>query len=198
MPYTEGMYEKDMLEVNVFNNNKYYSNSSLLSLQSYAQGIYDASKEIKNLYDYIQNIDTPTVVVYFGDHLPCLTDYENNSDILLKNKFLNTDDELLNELNRFTTECLVFSNFNAKIDIDTNYLSFDNLSALILKHLDIKQNSYIDFIYDSIEVFPAGNQYISIDKDENIYRTQEVPIDMKEYMDKKSNIQYYLNKYFLN
>lgn len=199
MPYYEGRYEQYMLDVNVFDDNNYYSSSALLSLQSYAQGIYDASKEIKNLYDYIQNIDTPTVVVYFGDHLPCLTDYENNVDMILQSEFLNTNNELLNELNRFTTECLVFSNFDAKIDIDANYLSFDTLSALILKHLDIEQNSYIDFIYDSIDVFPAGNQFISIDKDGNIYNTKDVPNNMKEYINKKSDIQfYYLNKYYAN
>ncbi|MCO5062995.1 MAG: LTA synthase family protein [Rhizobiaceae bacterium] len=42
------------------------------SILSYAEGAHDADKELKRLMDWAQNRDRPTVIAFFGDHLPPL------------------------------------------------------------------------------------------------------------------------------
>lgn len=49
-----------------------YSDDINQTLLSYAQGIYDADKQLGRLYKYIQDYNEPTVILFFGDHLPYL------------------------------------------------------------------------------------------------------------------------------
>ncbi|PZN55774.1 MAG: cation tolerance protein CutA [Proteobacteria bacterium] len=42
------------------------------SLESYAEGVSDADRELKRLIDWAQARERPTVIAFFGDHLPPL------------------------------------------------------------------------------------------------------------------------------
>lgn len=43
-----------------------------LSIQSYAEGVADADRSLKRLMDWASKRERPTVIVFFGDHLPPL------------------------------------------------------------------------------------------------------------------------------
>lgn len=48
------------------------SYSTRRSIQSYAEGIADADRSLKRLMDWASKRERPTVIVFFGDHLPPL------------------------------------------------------------------------------------------------------------------------------
>ena len=80
------------------------------SIKSYAQGIYDADKQLGRLYDYIQTLDEDTIIVFYGDHLPYIK--ADGKDVLTELEFFNTDDDKLNLYRKYNTQALVLSNFN--------------------------------------------------------------------------------------
>ena len=43
-----------------------------LALENYASGAYYADQALGRLYDYVQSRERPTVVLFYGDHLPAL------------------------------------------------------------------------------------------------------------------------------
>ena len=65
-------------------------------LLSYSQSCYNADMQLGRMYDYIQNFDEPTILVFYGDHLPYLPDTKTKEDIINYLSYFNTDDELLN------------------------------------------------------------------------------------------------------
>ncbi|MDK2961586.1 MAG: hypothetical protein PWP20_712, partial [Eubacteriaceae bacterium] len=62
---------------------------SLEMLNNYVQGVYDADAAYGEIVNYFKNVDEPTVIVMFGDHLPGLgEDYQVYRDL----GFIDTDD----------------------------------------------------------------------------------------------------------
>ena len=60
-------------------------------LLSLAQGIYDADKNVRNaLSKKYCELDTPTIIVFFGDHLPYLIN-KKGENILFKSSYFNTE-----------------------------------------------------------------------------------------------------------
>ena len=72
MPFSEDKYEE--YDINVTNSELSEEETGIIL--SYAQGVYDTNIQIQRLYEEIQNIEEPTIVVVLGDHLP----YLYNSD----------------------------------------------------------------------------------------------------------------------
>lgn len=55
------------------------------------------------LYQKICELGTPTIIVFFGDHLPYLIN-KKGENILFKSSYFNTENASLNELRKYTTK----------------------------------------------------------------------------------------------
>jgi phosphoglycerol transferase MdoB-like AlkP superfamily enzyme len=66
-PYEPNRYRNAQIRVN-----SAASSSTALSIQSYAEGVADADRSLKRLVNWAQKREQPTVIVFFGDHLPPL------------------------------------------------------------------------------------------------------------------------------
>ena len=155
----------------------------------YAQGIKDAGSSLKYLYNSIQNIEEPTIVVYFGDHLPSLTT-ANGIDILSKLEHFNTQNEKQNLFNKYNTQTLIFSNFDIMHE-EYNTFSFDALSAYIMKHLDIETNNYYNWLYNNLENYKVGNKYISSSTSGELTEISDFSTEDLKFYKLKEKIQYY-------
>ncbi|MCR5704934.1 MAG: LTA synthase family protein, partial [Eubacterium sp.] len=161
------------------------------TLTSYAQGLYDADKQLGRLVDYIKTMDEPTIVVFFGDHLPYL--YAGKVNALDKLKFFNTEDEKLNEFRKYNTQSLVISNFKIKKDSEElHYLGPDLLSAYLLNHMDIKISNYYQWLYSCRNTIAASNYLIAVDQKGKLYGTMSLDGEMKKMYDLRKNIEYKL------
>lgn len=207
MPYTDTRYfdyenNVSLIEVEAQNveNSEKFDDISLNRVSVYAQGIYDNGIALKDLYEYIQNFEEPTIVVFFGDHLPFIPN--NDGDILELSGLYTNYDFIQNNYNKYVTEALIFSNYDVNFDDVPSHLSFANLSAYVLKHLDIDKGKYsglIDYLYDSMYVLPAFNKFITIDIEGNIKETEKLDEELYDVYNTREQIQYYLlDKYFLN
>lgn len=151
-PYTEDKYEKYDVSVK----NTEYSKQSTNMLKSYAQGIYDASKELNNLYKMIQNLDTPTIIVFFGDHLPYIID-DDGVEPYISAKYFNTENKYVNDMRKHTTKAVILSNYDIEVD-DIKYMNANYLGAYVLNKMDLKVSNYFKYIDDLRKKVPVYNR----------------------------------------
>ncbi len=173
-PYPTDKYSK--YDINVTNTS--YSKEGTAMLKSYAQGLYDASKELNNLYEMIQDLDVPTIIVFFGDHLPYIVD-SNGVDLYLASSYFNTDDEQLNYMRKFTTKAVILSNYDIETD-DIEYMNASYLGAYVLNKLDLNISNYFKYIESTRTKIPVFNRQV-LYKDKNI-----ISLDKLEYDDQKA------------
>lgn len=182
--------------INKYNNYDVWVTKSKLSqeennvLTSYAQGIYDADKQLGRLYDYINTIEEPTLIVFYGDHLPYL--YSGKDNIIDYLDYFNTDDEKVNIYRKYNTQSLIIGNFDFNKDEETKYLGPDLLSSYILNNMDIKISDYYKWLYNSKDIIGSANYLVTVDKDGNLYNTNQLEGNMKKVYDLRRNIEYKL------
>ena len=159
----------------------------------YAQGVYDADKELGRLYDEIQNLDEPTVVVFFGDHLPYLLniDSENIVDVA---SYFNTGDSNLDEIRKHTTQCVMISNFDIEKDEDTKMMNASYVGAYLLDNLGIEESDYFKYINSVREVLPVYNRNV-VYKDGESTSISDISEEEKNVLDDKKKVQY---RYFID
>lgn len=160
-------------------------------LTSYAQGIYDADRQLGILYEYIQTIEEPTIIVFYGDHLPYLySGKENALDIL---EYFNTNDKLLNNYRKYNIQSLIVANFEIQKDSEnTKYLGPDLLSAYILNNINIQISDYYKFLYETRKTIGASNYLVTVDAEGNLYETSKLKGRYKELYDLRKNVEYKL------
>ncbi len=114
-------------------------------LQSYVDGIFFSDQSYQFLKENILKSNKPTIVIYFGDHLPLLT---TKGDIFnLLGYFTNepiywSDDE---NYKMHTTPIALYSNFSTSLDI-IKQLSPNFLSLEILKLANINPKYQFSFL----------------------------------------------------
>ncbi len=161
------------------------------TIRSYAQGAYDADKQLKKVYDYIQTLDEPTIIIFYGDHLPYLKT-ESGDDVTKNLEYFNTDDEQLNAYRRYNTQCLILSNYLEESDYiteDTDYLGPDMIMPYVMNKMDIKLSNYYKWLFTTRHTLPASNLSVSVDTKGKLYDTNSLEGSMKETFDlrKKMN-----------
>ena len=187
MPYSVDKYDNYSFEIKSSNLNQ----SDEGVLLSYVEGLSDASKELKRLYDYIQSIKNETIIIFLGDHLPYLSS-ENGDGILEKLHYFNTDNKLLNIYRRYNIEALILSNFKISFD-NTEYLGPDLLIPYVLKSVGIHLSPYYNYlISESKSILPCYNRHIVVDNYGKLYNPRLIDGDMLKEYQFRNMIQYKL------
>lgn len=189
MPYTKDKYEN--YDIQIENSN--LGEETNETLHSYAQGIYDADKQLNRLYEYIKQYKEPTILIFLGDHLPYLYTKKGENAIEYL-EFFNTSDELQNVYRRYNTQALVLANYNIKQKEMPPILSNDLLLTYIINNMDIEISNYYKWQYSTIQGLPAYNPYLGIDKDGNKYFIKDLTNQMKAIYLYREKIQY---KFFI-
>lgn len=136
------------------------------TLLSYAQGIYDADQMLEKVYNYIKSTNDDTILIFFGDHLPYLKN-SKGSNILNKLKYFNTKNEITNTYRKYNTQALILSNFSLNLDFPKK-MGVDLLLPFLINSTDIKISSYYNYLYNSIDILPAYNNFIFVDSNGKI------------------------------
>ena len=188
MPYYEGRY--DNYDVNIVESP--YSKDVNEVIHSYAEGMYLADKQLGRLYDYINNLDEDTIVVFFGDHLPHLAT-PDGKDALFTTDFLQDDYNLESVYRQYNTTALILSNY----DIDfggTKYLSPDLLMSFVLNNMDLELSPFYRWLYKTKDILPSSNFVVAQDNNGKIYYTLGLEGKMKEIYELRKKVQYMLFK----
>ena len=188
MPFIEEKYDKYDFEIETTTLNKKQTEV----IKSYAQSCYDADKELGRLYDYIQTFDEPTILVFFGDHLPYLADPDTSDDLLASLKYFNTGDSKLDAYRKYNTGALILANFDLGEDLNMRFMSPDMLLTTIVNKMGLDLNSYYKWLYDTKNDYPSSNYLISQMKNGDIEWTKSLNPEAKSVYNLRELMQYYV------
>ena len=183
MPYSAKKYKK--YDIDIVNSK--FSKSLNGKIKSYAQGVYDADKQLGRLYEYIKTLDEPTIIVFYGDHLPHIMD-----DKFIK--YFNTENKLQNLYRKYNTQSLILANFDIdklkEENKELKYLGPDLLGAYLLNHMDINVSDYFKWVYSTRNIIGASNRYVSIDQNGQLFYTDELKGEKEELYELRKRVQY--------
>lgn len=159
---------------------------------SYAQGAYDADKSLGKMYEFIKNFDEPTILLFFGDHLPYLEDYKTDEVVFDRLSYFNTGDNLLDTYRKYNTQALVLANYDIS-DFDIGKcISPDLLLTSVLNNIDVEVNPYYYWLFENSKELSSTNFIVSQDSNGNIMWTSSISDSMKKYMEYREKMQYRL------
>ena len=139
---------------------------------SYVQGVYDADKQLGKLYDYIQSIEEPTMLIFYGDHLPFVR--TSTGEMVTRNlKYFHTGDEVTDTFRKYNTQCIILDNFGAKYE-KKQYLGPDLIMPYVMNHMDISLSPFYKYLYQTADLYPASNCFVSVDANGKIVSTKNL------------------------
>lgn len=151
------------------------------TLLNYANGLYDADKLLGRVCDYTDSIDAPTVVVFFGDHLPYFDAEGKNLTYLGLD--VNSSTPTATE-NKYLTPYMIYGNdaFKAMQKANnkeimtgkTQNISSSYLSSFLLNYMGINSPYFneIGKISDNISEI-SGTFYVSDGEYLSILNTEQ-------------------------
>lgn len=170
-------YWPDKFKENTIEVSGDFSAKSKMLLETLAQGLSGADKALRMLVDHFAESREPTIIVFFGDHLPYL---EENYEVYRDVKFLRDNDpDELEKMHRVPV--LVWDNFleNGR---DQLAMSPSFLGPYVLKLAALPGTPYTDFLAalsERIPVIPPKRFWPA-------YHIAES--DLQSYMDKQEDI----------
>lgn len=153
MPYDTNRYPK---EINIKSN---LSPEDSNILQSYIDGIKLSSDSYLDLKNYLSKSAKPTIIIFYGDHLPFLND---NFAVYKNLNFVPKDQQKWSQTdykNMYTTPIMVWSNYQTNLDINS-ILSPNFLSLEILKLANIKTQNQFLFLESLSKTDTVLNKYL--------------------------------------
>lgn len=137
----------------------------ILTLENYAAGVRNSDLALKEIYDFVMNREKPTVVLWYGDHLPTLGDdfdpYTSTGTINSSTAVEWTEDE---KYTMFSTPYLIFTNYDTGREYlaDKEYVSPYLLPALMADYIDAPQCVQTNFLLDLYKTCPVISKYYNL------------------------------------
>ena len=180
------------------------SKQSLSILQDYTQGIHDADNSLKTVVDYFSKIKEPTVVVFFGDHLPLLG---NDFSVYKELGYIASDKigwsrEEYKKM--YSPPVVIWTNYKqSRQDIQTIGASF--FSEYLFDFIGMQKPPYFEFLKQIRKVLPGDTKYLKIASGNTLYDGLNLPPNLKNLENTYWLFQYdmmfgknYLKKYLFN
>lgn len=155
-----------------------------LLLRSYTQGVSDADAAYKQLLDYYETSDEPTIVVFFGDHLPAIgNDYKlfKQADFVPRGPG-EENWELEDYVKMRTTPLAIWNNYDAEVpDLGTISPSF--LGPTVLDLAGIEKPLYYSVLENFKNEMPGFTSDVKIDAEGKLYKVtpDEVEPEKRNY-----------------
>ena len=165
-------------------------------INNYLNGANDAVTMLKRVVDYTNTIDKPTVVVFFGDHLPHLdTEFEGYGQL----GYDIYGDTIEDELNKHRVPFLIIGNDaylkdnEPSVNGNIGNISSNFLSTLMLKYMNMDLPPFYDFVdnvFSELQVitptyFCSNGQYGQLYNDKQLNLINQYKFlqyyNMKEY-----------------
>lgn len=146
-------------------------------LETYAQGASGADAMLQELVEHYSKVKEPTILVFFGDHLPSL----EKEFVYRESKYISGEDdpEYLEKMHRVPV--LVWDNY-LNHGKDSLKISPSFLSPYLLELAQKKGSGYTDFLHDlskKIPVIPPKSYY-------EAYKINQA--DLAEYVQRQQQI----------
>lgn len=134
-------------------------------LHNYCKGVSDSDAQLGRLYEYVMNREKPTVVLWYGDHLPTLGNdfgvYASTGTITSTTAANWTEEE---KYQMFSTPYVVFSNYDTghEYRADGTPVSPYLLTALMYDYIGAPETLRSNFLLDLYETCPVISPYYNL------------------------------------
>lgn len=122
--------------------------------ENYLSLVYESDKAFEYLLSYFSNVEEPTMIVMFGDHLPSLPEsfYEE-----LYGKAL-SDRNDIEKSKQYITPYIIWTNYNSQFEKIEN-ISANYLGSYILSCAGLKMSKYNKFLLYQRSIIPVIGKY---------------------------------------
>lgn len=152
--------------------------------ETYLSLARESDSAFKDLLDYFEKAEEPTMIIMFGDHWPAIED-----DFLSKVIGKDTGDLSLTESQTlYTTPYVIWTNYPSETkeqDISSNYLG-----SYILELAGAELSQYNQFLLNLKEELPVIGIDAVEDKDGHWYSSDDMPENYQELIEDYNILQY--------
>lgn len=145
-----------------------------VDLNQYGYGMYSTAENylslikltdeaFKQLIEYFQNVDEPTMIIMFGDHQPSLGNTANSL-------FFPNSGTPEQDINQYVTPFLIWANYDIP-DQTIDKMSANYMSALIVKAANMEMTPYQRFLYELMQKYPVISLYGCYDSNGTFYES---------------------------
>lgn len=164
-PFDDNRYDKYPKDIEISGK---ASSQSLQIMQTYTQGVYDADKALGKLVDYCSNISKPTLVLFFGDHLPVLG---KNYKVYKETGYMSANNPNYgNEIKLTSVPFILWSNYKTK-SLDLGLLNTSFMGPYLLEYAELDMPNYFKFLRSFSKEIPVISRSYAIDKKNNIIKS---------------------------
>ena len=143
------------------------------SFENFTQGVQDADRALGEICDFIDKRERPTILVFFGDHLPSIcTRYSSYLDT----GFISDMTSYESRMKLYATPYIIYSNFtlnkdNSNYDIVASYDLLNVLSNLIGSG-KTQYMGYLDALREKLPYYNVRLNKKITDEQKNFLKTQ--------------------------
>ena len=113
-------------------------------LLAYVNGIYESDLQLKNMIEYLEKCKTPTVLLFYGDHLPSL--YEVYYDTGMISTKVTSDWSKEEMFKMHTMPYFIYDNYSNRDVKHDNITGAVLLGNKLLNYVGIEKSSYFKFL----------------------------------------------------
>ena len=176
--YVDGRYGSDTMQIATE-----YSENTNNMINTFGTGVVHSDKVLKDLFEEIEALDEPTLVVFFGDHLPYLENAYNEAGFVDENGNYSLEDQMkLKE-----TPIAVWNNYGKDIN-EIGSISTSFLAPYIVEWAELKMPTYYKFLQNFRENMPSYTSIVKSDADGVLY--SETPEHLLELEQQYRILQY--------
>lgn len=152
-------------------------------ITTYATGVRDADTALKYLTDYFSSVNDPTIIVFYGDHLPALDQNTLKAGGLIQGDSDNPE----NVRKLHSTPYIIWSNY-ADVPHQTSNMSMYQLSAYMTSEFGLSRPLYFDYLNEQYQTYRGYATGVYIDNGGN--PTMKIPAGGQAYWNKQWLFEY--------
>lgn len=165
-----------------------YGYENYTGIREYLSCIKNSDEALKELIGYFEEADEETVIVFFGDHQPSLSN--------IASKFFGLDDAstVEDQQAKYTVPYFIWANYDIECERATSVTSINYLSSWLLEIVDADLTDFQRFIKKMNTEVPVLNSMGWYDKGgvfhESTYSAPELSDELKLYSRLQYNAMY--------
>ncbi|MCU5284210.1 LTA synthase family protein [Bacillus paranthracis] len=178
-PFTEGRFGENLIEISGLENEE-----SKGELETYTEGLRRSDEALQYLIEQLDNLDRPTLLVFFGDHLPSLG---TNKSVYKENGYITNEKTPSERLAMAQTPLLMYANFDMPND-NLGVVSPIYFSNLIFDYAGLNKSVFYQFLSAFYKEIPVLRDELKVDKNGEVIN--DLTKKQKEMLEQYKILQY--------
>lgn len=178
-PFTEDRFGENLIEISGLENEE-----SKGELETYTEGLRRSDEALQYLIEQLDNLDRPTLLVFFGDHLPSLG---TNKSFYKENGYIMNEKTPSERLAMAQTPLLMYANFDMPND-NLGLVSPIHFSNLIFDYAGLNKSLFYQFLSELYKEIPVLRDELKVDKNGEVIN--DLTKKQKEMLEQYKMLQY--------